>query len=111
MTDFAKAAALKIIEDLSDRRGIRQALEDCDAQDRIEVTDTIAQIVRDSTYQWIDKPTGPGFWFYRRGEHIDTCRVYQLDLDHWDSVPHNVDGWAGPLIPPKDTQVSDKEKP
>lgn len=28
------------------------------------------------------KPVVPGYYFYRRGKHIDVCKVYQIDVEN-----------------------------
>lgn len=44
--DLSHLAVQAILEDLGDRRGIRQALEGCDDEIRAEIVDTLSTIVR-----------------------------------------------------------------
>lgn len=44
--DWARAAALGIFANFSDRRGIRHELDDIDDDVRAELVDTVAEIIR-----------------------------------------------------------------
>ena len=44
--DWAHAAARGILADLTDRRGIKRELEGVDEEVRIEIVDSIAEIIR-----------------------------------------------------------------
>ena len=45
-TDWAHRAARGVLANLSDRRGVRQALEGIDGDIKKELTDSIADIIR-----------------------------------------------------------------
>jgi len=53
-----------------------------------------------------DKPTKPGwYWYrpYRDGQHVEVCRVYEIEIDYWTTIipPQTGGEWAGPLEPPE----------
>ena len=45
--DRAETAALAILADLCDRRGVKHALNGCDGETKSEIVDIISQIIRD----------------------------------------------------------------
>ena len=53
--DWAKLASYKVVENLLDRRGIRQALEEIDDDIMEEMIEDIAKIIRSSYEQYKDK--------------------------------------------------------
>lgn len=49
-----------------------------------------------------EKPTVPGWYWWRNKTRMDIFQVRQIDIDIWDDVPHAPAEWAGPLEPPKE---------
>jgi hypothetical protein len=54
-----------------------------------------------------EKPTVPGWYWYRmkvaQGWHQDICKVYQVNIDTYDDVPHDETlQMAGPIPEPEE---------
>lgn len=47
-----------------------------------------------------DTPAVIGFYFFRQGDRIDVCKVYEMDIDY-GSFQENTE-WAGPIPEPRD---------
>jgi hypothetical protein len=48
-----------------------------------------------------EPPRTPGWYWYRYGSILDIHKVYKIDVDHWNEVPHKAGAeWAGPIPEP-----------
>ena len=68
--------------------------------------------MKKTTTQWKDKPTGDGYYWYRKEDEKDRiCKVYDIRIgdamvswigNDWDDELNSVEGeWYGPLQSPR----------
>jgi hypothetical protein len=56
--------------------------------------------------RWVDRPISPGWYWFNDGDHLQICKVHQVNIDCWDEVPHHKNTfWAGPIPEPEQHNV------
>lgn len=70
----------------------------------------VEEVVR---FVWTyEAPTVAGWYWYRYGSILDIFKVYQFDIDRWNTVPHKVGvEWAGPIPQPNAAHRADGGQP